>query len=263
MLVDTHAHLDQEEFASDRADVVARAAAAGVEHLIAVGVTAESSARCVDLAARFPAVFASVGVQPNYVTEALAEDWDRVVKLAAEPGVVALGETGLDRYWDHTPIDEQRDYFDRHMRLSQESGLPFIVHMRDCERDILEMLREERTRAPLSGVMHSFTGDAAMAAECVELGLYISFAGMVTFKKSDGLRAVAATVPSERLLVETDSPYLSPEPVRKVRRNEPSHVVHTARCLADVRGVTLEELARQTTENANRLFALQSRANRP
>jgi TatD DNase family protein len=173
-----------------------------------------------------------------------------------EPRVVAIGETGLDRYWDFTPFDIQQDYFDRHLRLSQQHGLPFIVHMRDCDEDILIMLREARQRGPLNGVMHSFTGSQAMADECREMDLYISFAGMVTYKKSTDLRAIAASIPEDRILIETDSPYLSPEPVRKIKRNEPAHVMHTASCLADVRGTTLEAFAAATTANAKRLFSL-------
>lgn len=254
MLYDTHAHLDQPAFDHDRAVVLARARAAGVTRILAVGVTAESSEACVALAAAHEGVSAAAGVQPNYVHLAGAGDWDLVLRLARSHCVVALGETGLDRYWDEAPFPLQQDYFDRHLRLSQQTGLPFVVHMRQCEADILEMLREARSRGPLRGVMHSFTGPAEMAAECVELGLHISFAGMVTFKKSAELLAVAASVPADRLLVETDSPYLSPEPVRKIKRNEPAHVVHTARLLAEVRGQALEELAAGTTANACRLF---------
>ena len=206
------------------------------------------------MAAEYDGVHAAVGMQPNYLAEASPGDWDRVVAMLDQPGVVAIGETGLDRYWDFTPFDVQQDYFDRHIRLSQERGLPFIVHMRDCDEDILVMLREARQRGPLNGVMHSFTGSRAMADECLAMGLYISFAGMVTFKKSDELRAIAAAVPDDRILVETDSPYLSPEPVRKIKRNEPAHVRHTAGCLAEVRGTTLEAFAAQTTANAKRLF---------
>ena len=167
-----------------------------------------------------------------------------------------LGETGLDRYWDHAPLDLQRDYFDRHVRLSQSCGLPFIVHMRDCEEDILEMLREARSRAALHGVMHSFSGSDATARECVELGLYISFAGMVTYKKSIELRNVAEHVPDDRILIETDAPYLSPHPKRGQRPNEPGLVIHTAACLSEVRGVGLELFAEHTTTNARRLFRL-------
>jgi TatD DNase family protein len=175
--------------------------------------------------------------------------------MAREPRVVALGETGLDQYRDHAPLALQQDYFDRHLRLSQERDLPFIVHTRESQAEVLAMLREARARGPLRGVMHSFTGDAATAAECVELGMHISFAGMVTFKKSDDLRAVAATVPADRILIETDSPYLSPQPLRG-KRNEPANVALTAECLAKVRGASVEDFAAQTTANARRLFRL-------
>src|SRR3954454_520451 len=253
-LFDTHAHLDQPEFDPDRGEVIARAREAGVENIIAIGISADTSAACLRVSAEFPGVYAAVGMQPNYLAEAKPDDWERVVKMLDQPGVVAIGETGLDRYWDFTPFDMQQDYFDRHIRLSQERGLTFIVHMRDCDEDILIMLREAHKRGPLNGVMHSFTGSQAMADECLEIGLYISFAGMVTFKKSADLRAIAAAVPDERILVETDSPYLSPEPVRKMTRNEPANVRHTAACLAEVRGTTLEAFAAQTTANAERLF---------
>jgi TatD DNase family protein len=255
-LVDTHAHLDQSEFETDRADVIARARKSGVEDIIAVGISADTSAACVKLAAEYDRVHAAAGMQPNYLAQAGPGDWDRVVAMLNEPRVVAIGETGLDRYWDFTPFGVQKDFFDRHIRLSQERGLPFIVHMRDCDDDILIMLREARQRGPLNGVMHSFTGSQPMAEECLAMGLYISFAGMVTFKKSEELRSIAAAIPDNRILIETDSPYLSPEPVRKVKRNEPAHVRHTAACLADVRGTTLEAFAAQTTANAKRLFHL-------
>jgi TatD DNase family protein len=256
MLVDTHCHLDQSEFDEDRDQVLERARDAGVSHVISIGTTAKSSEKCAQLAAEHEDVSAAVGLQPNYVHEAQPGDWDRIVQLARMPGVVALGETGLDRYWDFAPFDLQQDYFDRHMRLSQECGLPFVVHMRDCEQDILEMLRAARRRGPLAGVMHSFTGTAAGAEECLQLGLYISFAGMVTYKKSEELRKIAASVPADRILIETDAPYLSPEPVRKIRRNEPAHVHHTAELLAKLRGTSLEDFAATTTANARRLFQL-------
>lgn len=253
-LFDTHCHLDDAQFDTVRDQVVARASAAGVVQMVAVGTTASSSDRCVELADRYAAVIAAVGIQPNYCGESTPEDWDRIVQLARQPQVAALGETGLDRYWDHAPFEVQQDYFDRHIRLAQETGLPFIVHMRDCLAETLQMLGEARRRAPLRGVMHSYTGNAEGAAECLALGLDISFAGMVTYKKAEELREVARTVPAERLLIETDAPYLSPHPCRNQRPNEPALVVHTARCLADARGVTVECLAQQTTENARRLF---------
>ena len=251
---DTHAHLDQPEFDADRAEVVARAREAGVREMVAIGTTAATSAVCVRLAAEYEGVYAAVGMQPNYISEAADGDWDRVVALVGERGVVAIGETGLDRHWDFTPFDVQQDYFDRHLRLAQQRKLPFVVHMRDCDDDILAMLREAHARGPLRGVMHSFTGSLAMAEECLAMGLAISFAGMETYKKSDALRAVAAAVPADRILIETDSPYLSPEPVRKMKRNEPANVVHTAARLAEVRGEAIEVFAAQSTANARALF---------
>lgn len=255
MLIDTHAHLDQEEFDADRESVVERAVAAGVETIVTIGTTGASSRANWELTVGRPRIRCAVGIQPNYVSQAEPGDWDAIVELATRPGVVALGETGLDRYWDHSPFDAQRDYFDRHLRLSQATGLPFVVHMRDCDEDILEMLRAARTRGALNGVMHSFTGRADTAAECVSLGLYISFAGMVTFPKSGALREIGASVPDARILIETDSPYLSPAPLRG-RRNEPAHLTHTAKCLATARGATFEAFAALTTANARALFRL-------
>lgn len=255
-LFDTHAHLDDEQFGGDAAGVVARAQAAGVETILAVATTAPSSRAVLALARTLPGVVASAGIHPNYTHEAQPADWDEVAALARLPEVVALGETGLDKHWDFAPFPLQQDYFDRHLRLSQELGKPFIVHMRDCADDVMAMLREARARGPLVGIMHSFAGDAAMAAECIDLGLHISFSGMVTYKKADDLRAVAATVPVERLLIETDAPYLSPHPHRGVRPNEPRLIVHTAETLAEARGTTVEALGEQTTANARRLFGL-------
>ncbi|MCE9548045.1 MAG: TatD family hydrolase [Planctomycetia bacterium] len=254
-LFDTHAHLDQPEFDADRDEVIRRAAEAGVGSILCVGIGAESSEAAVILAAKYPGVYAAVGVQPNYCAQAQPGDWDRIVALVGRPKVVAMGETGLDRHWDYSPFELQQDYFDRHLRLSQETSLPFIVHTRESDADVLPMLREARQRGPLCGIMHSFTGSVATAEECLSLGMHISFAGMVTFKKSDELRRVAATIPAERLLVETDSPYLAPHPLRG-KRNEPANLVHTVACLAETRGCTSEELARVTTANARNLFRL-------
>ncbi len=253
LLVDTHAHLDQEEFDADREAVIERAQAAGVERIVAVGVTADSSAAVVALAAGHAGIFAAVGIQPNYAGQAAPGDWDRVVELASRAKVVALGETGLDRHWNYTPFDVQQDYFDRHLRLSQERDLPVVIHTRESDADVVAMLTEARGRGPVRGVMHSFSGTAETAARCVELGLYVSFAGMVTFKKSNALRAVAATVAHDRILIETDSPYLSPDPLRG-RRNEPAHLVHTAARLAEVCGCDAETFAARTTANARALF---------
>jgi TatD DNase family protein len=254
-LFDTHAHLDDQQLATDVAGVVERAAAAGVSRILAVGTTAASSQNCLGYAQRFLRVWSSAGIHPNHAAEAVPDDWDVIVRLVNEARVVALGETGLDLYWKDTPLPLQQDYFDRHIRLSHANGLPFIVHLRETANEILAMLHEAAERGPLRGVMHSFTGTAEHAEEFLALGMYISFAGMVTFKKSDELRAVAAKIPADRLLVETDSPYLSPEPFRGRRPNEPARVVHTADCIAKVRGVTLETIAAQTTANARALFS--------
>ena len=252
-LFDTHAHLDDEQLLPQVEQVVERAVACGVETMVAVGTTAASSVQCVRLAERFESVYAAVGIQPNYGSEAADRDWKEIEQLAQHPRVVAIGETGLDAYWDFTPFAGQQTLFARHIELARQRGLPFIVHMRDCGEQILDSLRQSQ-RGEVPGVMHSFTGDVALAEQCLQLGMYISFAGMVTFKKSVQLREVARAIPADRLLIETDSPYLSPHPKRGVRPNEPSLIVHTATCLAEVRGISLNELAAVTTANAQRLF---------
>jgi len=276
-LFDTHAHLDEDAFAGDLADVVQRAVDAGVSRIVTIGTTAESSRRAVEIATQFPGtVFAAVGIQPNYASEAKPGDWDAIVALAAEPCVVAVGETGLDRYWDFAPIDLQVEYFRRHLELSRKLDKPFVVHCRDAEADVVAELRRAATRTlpasgsldagdpahpsragSLRGVMHSFSGDSQTAAACLELGLHVSFAGMLTYKKNDDLRRTAAEIPRERLLVETDAPYLTPVPLRgKLKRNEPANVVHIAACLAEIHGLPPEEMAAMTTANAERLFGL-------
>lgn len=254
-LIDTHCHLDEEAFVYDVAEVVARAEAAGVRAMVTIGITADSSRRAVELAARFPSVFAVVGIQPNYVAAAKPGDWEEIVRLAGEPKVVGIGETGLDRYWDYSPIDLQIEYFDRHLDLARERNLPFVVHCRNAEEDVVAQLRRAATRGPLSGVMHSFTGAPEVATACCDLGMFISFAGMLTFKRNDALRQTAATVRADRLLIETDAPYLSPAPHRD-KRNEPANVALTCACLARCRGASADEIATLTTANARRLFRL-------
>jgi len=251
--------LDEEPFDAIRDQVIERASAAGVSAVVTVGTTLASSEASVALAGQYRSVFAAVGLQPNYAGQAAAGDWDQIVRLAAEPLVVAVGETGLDRYWDFTPFAIQQDYFDRHLRLAQQRDLPVIVHMRDCAPETLTMLREARQRGPLRGVMHAFSGDAETAGECLGLGLHVSFAGMVTFKKSQALRDVARTIPPDRILIETDSPYLTPHPRRGHQPNEPALLLHTAACLAEVRGMDPARFADLTTANATRLFRFPER----
>lgn len=252
-LVDTHSHLDEEAFDADRAQVLDRASAAGIWRLVTIGTTADTSRRSVEVAGQFPAVYAAVGIQPNYAAQARAGDWEVIEALASAPKVVALGETGLDRYWDYAPFDVQVDYFQRHLALSQRLNLPFVVHCREAEAETVAQLQIAAARGALRGVMHSFTGSLDTARACLDLGLYISFAGMLTYKKSQALRDLVRELPLDRLLVETDAPYLAPQPVRG-KRNEPAFVRMTANTLADLLGIPQDELARQTTANACRLF---------
>jgi TatD DNase family protein len=255
-LIDTHAHLDDDRFSAELPAVLGRAAAAGLSHVVTIATTAESSRRCVELAAANPMVFATVGIHPNHVAEAGVTDWDDVVRLGTQSKVVAVGETGLDRHWDFTPFPMQEDYFARHLELARQRGLAVVIHCRKAEADVVRMLRAHfKAHGPVKGVMHSFTGDLETAQSCLEMGLYISFAGMITYKNADDLREVARQIPPDRLLVETDSPYLSPMPHRG-QRNEPANVVHTLKCLAGLIGMAPAALAEQTTENARHLFGL-------
>jgi len=250
---DSHCHLDPMRYGGDLPDVLARARAAGVTGLTVIGTRAADSEAAADLAGREQGLACAAGIHPNDVHEAEPDEWDRITRLVASGRVQAIGETGLDWYRDVAPRDLQRDFFERHIRIAQKLGLPLVVHTRESIRDALDMLREALSRGPLAVVLHAFTGTTAEAAEAVDLGCHLGFAGMVTFRSAADLRTVATTVPLERLLIETDSPFLSPEPFRG-RRNEPGHVVHTARCLAIARGEPLEKFAAATTANARRLF---------
>jgi TatD DNase family protein len=256
-LIDTHAHLDDDRFAADLPAVLARAADAGVERVLCIGVDLATSRAAVELAARHPQLKAVVGIQPNHAAEAAPTDWDAIVALAeTAANVVGVGESGLDRYWDRAPFPLQEEFFARHLDLARRLAKPIVIHCREAEADVVHVLEAEHARhGPIRGVMHSFSGDAGTAAACVRLGLHISFAGMLTYKTAADLRAVAAAVPLERLLVETDSPYLAPVPVRG-KRNEPAFVRHTAECLAAVTGVPFEQIAERTTHNARALFGV-------
>ncbi len=253
-LIDTHAHLDDSRFAGDRDEVIRRAGEAGVERIIAVATTAASCAATLSLAEAQPMLRATVGLHPNNVAQEPADAWDTVVRLAGHVLVVGLGETGLDRHWHDTPFPQQEEFFARHLDLSRRTGLPVVIHCREADADVFAMLRAEfDAHGPIHAVMHSFCGDKTMAAACVEMGLSISFSGMLTYKNADDLREMAKTIPLDRVMVETDCPYLAPVPVRG-KRNEPAHVAHTARCLAEVLGVPLAVVEKHTTDNALRLF---------
>jgi TatD DNase family protein len=252
--IDTHAHLDDEQFQADLPKVIQRAVAAGVCRIVTIATTGPSSRTCVSLAAAHPQLRATVGIQPNHVAQAGATDWDEVERLADAPGVVGIGETGLDRHWDYTPFPAQEDYFARHLELARRKTLAVVIHCRDAEADVMRMLRTDfEKHGPVKGVMHSFTGDQVTAESCLAMGLYISFAGMVTYKNAQNLRDLAKMIPVERLLIETDSPYLAPVPLRG-KRNEPENVIHTAACLAMVKGVATDVIAERTTRNARELF---------
>jgi TatD DNase family protein len=254
-LIDTHAHLDDEKLRDDLPAVLERARQAGVFRIVTIATTAASTRACLEIAGSHDdQVHASAGIHPNSAAEAGATDWDQVARLAAKTRVVAIGETGLDRHWDFTPFAVQEDYFARHLALSRRLHKPIVIHCREADGDVLRMLQSDfNPNGPILGVMHSFSGDEALAQACVEMGLYISFAGMLTYKNAESLRQVAAKIPGDRLLVETDSPYLAPVPKRG-QRNEPANVVHTATCLAAVRGLPGDELAGMTTANAQQLF---------
>ena len=255
MMIDTHAHLDDPRLKSDLEGVLERARAAGVTQIVAIGTTVKDSVAVQELAQCYPGVFASVGIHPNDAAETNEEDWSRIVELASRPGVVALGETGLDRYWDRTPFPVQQEWFSRHLELANRLELPVVIHCRDCQRDLIDHMKG--FGRVIEGVQHSFTGSWEEAEALLDLGLCISFAGMLTYtnKSLDGLRVVASRLPIDRILIETDSPYLSPHPFRG-KTNEPARVALTAQRLAEVRGLPLSEILRVTTENAQRLFRL-------
>ncbi len=256
MIIDTHAHLSDDKLLPGIADFLEAAHAVRVEKILSIGTTLKSSLQCVALAEQFPNVIrASVGLHPNNCCTADASDWGAIESLSGHPSVVALGETGLDRHWDDCPWEVQLDYFRRHMRLSRQTDLPLVIHTRDCAEETLDVLREDFLQSgPLRGVMHSFTGPQAVADGCLGLGLHISFAGMVTYKNAEDIRDIARSIPAERILVETDSPYLAPHPHRGQRPNHPAMVVHTLQLLAQIRGVEAKQLAAQTTSNARELF---------
>lgn len=255
MVIDTHAHLTDPALRPILDQVLQEAAAVGVTAMLAVATDLATSRECCQLARDYAAVRASVGIHPNYCAAAAPGDFAAICSLADQPGVAAIGETGLDRHWDDSPWEMQLASLRQHVELSRATNRPLIIHTRDCADETLAWLQEEsRQGGSFRGVMHSFSGSRAFAEGCLELGLYISFAGMLTYKNAADLREVARTIPADRLLVETDSPYLTPHPFRGQRPNKPSLVVHTLACLAAERSVSPKDLADQTTRNAVSLF---------
>lgn len=253
MLVDSHCHLDFPEFAPELDAVVDRARAAGVGLCVSIGTTLDGFPRVRAVAERFDSVWCSVGIHPHEAEKEPLEDAQALIALAQGPKVVGIGETGLDYFYEHSPRAAQQKNFRLHIAAARELGLPLIVHTRDAEDDTIEILRDEMEQGAFTGLIHCFTGTKKLADAALELGFCISVSGIATFKKSEELRAVIREVPLERLLVETDAPFLAPVPHRG-KRNEPAFVAHTADVLAGLKGVAREDLAAQTTQNFFSLF---------
>ncbi len=264
MFIDSHSHIDGEEFDDDRAEVLRRARAAGVGTVVVIGtgdphggnferavLMAETYAEASD---EMPALYAAVGVHPHDASLYDGEAEAKLIKLVSEnKRIIAWGEIGLDYHYDNSPREIQREVFVRQIRLAREADLPVVIHTREAEADTGATLEAECAGSERAGVMHCFSGDARFATRMLELGFMISFAGNVTFRKAESLREVAKMIPLERMLIETDAPYLAPVPLRG-RRNEPANVVETARLIAELRGLTIEEIGGATTANFRRFF---------
>lgn len=254
MLIDSHCHLDFPDFASELDAVVARAKAAGIERMVTISTRVRRHAEVLAIAERFAEVYCSVGTHPHHAHEELDVSVGDLVARTRHPKVVAIGEAGLDYHYDNSPRAAQEQGFRAHIAAARSTQLPLVIHAREADADMARILEEETGKGAFPAVLHCFTGTRDLALRGIALGLYVSFTGILTFKNSGELRAIAAELPAERILVETDAPYLAPGPHRG-QRNEPAYVVETAKVLAQVRGVSPEEIARQTSENFFRLFA--------
>ncbi len=254
-LIDTHCHLTFEPLAGDVAGVVERSRAAEVTGWITVGTSLEDSRRAVELAAAYENMYAAVGIHPHEAKDGDAAALAALKDLAQQDKVVAIGETGLDFHYNFSKQPDQRRVFAAHLAIAREVNLPVIIHSRNAYDETVEIL--DRHGGGLKGVVfHCFSGSAEQAKQLLDRGHFLSFTGVVTFKNAEATRAAAQVVPLERLMVETDAPYLSPEPLRKQKPNEPALMVHTARCLADLKGVSLEDLTQATSRNAVAFFCL-------
>jgi TatD DNase family protein len=254
MLVDSHCHLDFPDFAEDLDAIVARAEAAGIGRIVTISTRVRRLPALLAIAERFPSVYCSVGTHPHHADEEDGITSDELVELTKHPKVVALGEAGLDYFYEHGSRDAQARGFRAHVAAARVTGLPLVIHTRDADEDCGRILEEEMAKGAFRAVLHCYTGGRELAMKAISLGLSISFTGILTFKKSQALRDLAAELPADRVMVETDAPYLAPGKFRG-KRNEPSYVVETAKVLAETRGVSLQELSRQTTENFFRLFS--------
>ena len=253
-VIDSHCHLDYLARDGDLDEALERARRAGVGGMLTISTKLSTFEGVRAIAEAHDDVWCSVGVHPHEAEEEGQDEPERLIALAGHPQVVGIGETGLDYFYEHSPREAQRRSFRAHIAAARETGLPVIVHSRDADEDTAAILGEEMGKGPFTGLIHCFSTGRALAEAALELGLSISIAGIVTFKKSEALRDAAAAVPLDRLLVETDAPYLAPVPKRG-KRNEPAFVVHTAACLAEIKGVEASELAAATTDNFHRLFA--------
>jgi TatD DNase family protein len=259
MLVDSHCHLDFPDFADELDAVIARARAAGIGRMVTISTRVRRQNELLAIADRFSDVFCSVGTHPHYAHEEPDVTAADLVARTRHPKVVAIGEAGLDYHYDRSPRQDQELGFRTHIEAARETGLPLVIHSRNADEDTARILEEETGQGAFPAVLHCFTGGPDLARRAVALGLFISFTGILTFKNSTALRAIAAELPPDRILVETDAPYLAPNPFRG-KRNEPAYVVETAKVLGETRGVSFDEIARQTTEN---FFALFSKVPRP
>jgi TatD DNase family protein len=253
MLVDSHCHLDFPDFADELDGVVARARAAGIGRMVTISTRVREHARVLAIAERYDDVFCSVGTHPHHAHEELDVTADDLAARARHPKVVAIGEVGLDFHYENSTPAAQEQGLRTHIAAARTTQLPLVIHSREADADMARILREEMGKGAFPAVLHCFTGGAVLAQEAVALGCYVSFSGIVTFKNSDALRAIAAALPAERILVETDAPYLAPTPFRG-KRNEPAYVVETAKAVAAARGLSPEALAAQTSANFFRLF---------
>ncbi|TCK28413.1 TatD DNase family protein [Ancylobacter aquaticus] len=254
MIVDSHCHLDFPDFAAELDDVVARARAAGVGRLVTIGTRVRRSGQVRAIAERFDDVFCSVGTHPHNAGEEADVTLDELLAAADHPKVVAIGEAGLDYHYDTAPRDAQAAGFRLHIEAARRTGLPLVIHARDADADVAAILEEESGKGAFAFVLHCFTAGPELARRAVALGGYVSFSGILTFKSGAPLREIAASLPADRVLVETDAPYLAPNSHRG-KRNEPSYVVETAHTLAQARGVSFDEIAALTTQNFFRLFS--------
>ncbi|GIN64496.1 hydrolase TatD [Robertmurraya siralis] len=254
MLFDTHAHLNAEQFDEDLEEVITRAQENGVENMVIVGFDRPTITRAMELVEKYDFMYASVGWHPVDAIDMNDEDLAWIEELSSHPKVVAIGEMGLDYYWDKSPREIQKEVFRKQIQLAKKVNLPIVIHNREATADIVEILKEEGA-SEVGGIMHCFSGSVEVAQECLNMNFYISLGGPVTFKNARKPKEVAEAVPLEKLLIETDCPYLAPHPYRG-KRNEPGYVKLVAEQIAELKGISYEEVARITTANAKKLFAI-------